>query len=157
MWGKRLSVLTLCATLSLGVLVQSKPAQAGDGLGSGLAIVLGIYGGVAAANATSIAASSVYLGMERPSPVGWQVYSYAVGGLTFGAGLFFGITAAAHGYEDPMAWIVAGVGATTLTMSILAATLNRKKTLPSVTVAPILLRDVEGGLAPGVGLSVMSF
>ena len=159
MWGQRLRVMTVCATLILAVMAQSKPVQANEGHGLAAAIVpaLVLTTGAAALNITSIVASSIYLGKKKHSPLGWQILSYSAGGLTLGTGLFFGIGSAVNGYIDAAAWITVGVGAATLTLGILAATLNRKKTLPPVVLVPVLLRDMEGRLAPGIGLTLTSF
>ena len=147
-------VLLFSLSLCCAVVATPKPAQATDGHHTGdifAAIILTVGGG-AALNLTSIVASSVYLGKGKHSPLGWQIFSYTVGGLTAGIGI------AGLASEDlEMGSAVLAVGATTLTLSILAATMNKPKKKPSVAFAPVLLRDVEGGLAPGVGFSLMAF
>ncbi len=150
---KRLKTLILCIVLCVAVTAQPQQAKAEvDPYGDVFATIFLVLGAGSALNLTSIIASSYYLGSKKYSPLGWQIFSYTVGGLTFGTGVAL---MASDSVE--VGGVFAAVGATTLTLSILAAVLNKPKKQPSVVFSPILLRDVEGGLAPGVGFSLMSF
>jgi hypothetical protein len=117
----------------------------------GAIAVLGITA-VAAINLVSIVPSAIYLGNKKRSPIGWQVYGYLVGGLTFGLGL-----ASALNQSTSWSWSLVGIGATTLTLNILAGTLNKPTTKPAVALAPVLIQDMRGHVTPGLGLSVLAF
>ncbi len=82
----------------------------------------------------------------------WQVLGYASGAGTMAIGAAF---LAGHGRLS-IGLTCLAVGATTVTMAALAGNLNRPKK-PNVTLTPLLVVDAEGSLAPGVGLSVVSF
>jgi hypothetical protein len=144
----------LALFLVLGMMVQSGSAEATVQTGLGEAIVIGVavVGVGAVLNLTSIVASSVYLGMKKRSALGWQVFGHTVGGLTLGVALVY---AARSPTTDLFA--VVGIGATTLTLSILAGTLNKPKTKPAVALSPVLIQDMQGHVTPGLGLSVLAF
>ena len=146
-----LRVVLVTFLLGSVLTVQAPPAKADF---EGLVPVLIGMGAGGVLNITSIVANSVYLGEKKHLSTSWQALGYTVGGITTGFGLFFVI---GGGIGDPLFLSVLVLGATTLTTRVLAGTRNKPKDKPSVAFSPILLRDVEGGLTPGVGLSLMSF
>ena len=150
---KHIKTFLFCVALCAAMTTAPKQVQASDThMGDIFAAVILTVGGAAAMNLTSIVASSVYLGKGKHSPLGWQIFSYTVGGFTVGTGI-----AVLAGEDLEVGSTILAIGATTLTLSILAATRNKPKKKPSVAFAPVLLRDLEGGLAPGVGFSLLSF
>ena len=72
-------------SLSLCCAVVATPKQAEASKVPGIAYAF--YIGGAALNLTSMVASSYYLGTKKNTPIGWDIFSYTVGGLTFGTGL----------------------------------------------------------------------
>ena len=153
---KRFIMILLGLTLSTGLMSTNNKAHASSGMGDVMAIALGTAILVGGANLTTIISSSVYLAKEKEAPLGWQIFNYTISGLTFGTGTVMTVASAVNGYSDAVGLTMLGVGATGLTLAILSATLNKGKT-PDVAISPILLRDVEGNLTPGVGLSLGSF
>ena len=150
---RRLKILAVSVLLSVGLMAHPGTAQASEvGVGEAILIGVTVIGVVGALNLTSIVASSVYLGMKKHSPLGWQIFGYGIGGITLGVGVAY---AAGSGSAD--LWAIAGIGATTLTLSILAGTLNKAKKKPAVALSPVLIRDMQGQIRPGLGLSVLAF
>ena len=141
-------------SLVVGLTIQSGSAEATVQVGLGYAIVTSaaVVGVGAALNLTSFLASSVYLGMKKRSSLAWQSFSYTVAGLTLGVGVVYGIAG-----ESAAVGGVVAVGVTTLTLSILAGTLNKPKKKPAVVFSPVLIRDMQGQITPGLGLSVLAF
>ena len=115
-------------------------------------VMAGISAGILAINLVSIGSSSLHLSGKKHLPLGWQIY----GGVTSGLTLAFGGILVIPNPTFWVAWTAIGVGAITMTLTILASTRNRPKK-PTVTLSPILLKDVSGSLTPGVGLSLLSF
>jgi hypothetical protein len=148
-----LKTILFASVLTLGLIGQPQEAAANHDSTDILVVGLVSSATLLVLDVVSVIPSSIYLAEKKHSPLGWQVFGYASSGLTLGVG----VTLAATGPSSwSVPWILIGSGAVTLTMAILAGTLNRSKE-PTVALSPILLQDVSGNLTLGVGLSLLSF
>ena len=100
---------------------------------------------------TTQIAPVVYLAKKKHMPSGWQIAGY------INASLQLTFSAVLYGTDAPIGGTVfLSIGALTLTLNLLAANLNKNKP-KTVAFTPTLLKDSGGNLAPGVGLSLLSF
>ena len=103
----------------------------------------------------------IYLARGEHMPLGWQIAGYVSSGLQLALGLTLPIESGLNerssmGDDVLVGFVFLAVGAVSLALNIVAANANEPE--PSeVAVSPVLLRDSRGNIAPGLGLSLLSF
>ena len=149
MLPRKLSALLIALTMAFAVTATPQKAEASAVLGEiYLAVVIG-GSVVAGLELASIISSSVYLGMKKRQGIGWTITGSVADGLTILLGL--GMMGSPEAGS-----IFLGIGALSLTLTILAATRNKPQKA-ALTLSPMLMRDTGGNIAPGLGVSLLSF
>ncbi len=151
MLKRKLSAVLIALSLSVAVTAVPQPAQACQSSLLGCDFALTMAGLSSPLWLTTQIAPIVYLAKKKHMPTGWQIAGYINAGLQ----LSYSALEFAYG-EATGGAIFLAIGATTLTLNLLAAKLNKSKP-KTVAFTPILLKDSGGNLAPGVGFSLLSF
>jgi hypothetical protein len=150
--------MALCV-LATSLFVAS-PARAGDD--PGIALAFGVGAAIVATPATvTIVGTSVQLARDERPGLGWPIAALVSGAVSAGAGVALMATSP-QGYGKIYVPQFAGgivdlvLGAVAITTGSLVL-VKRSRTAPRAALAPLVLVDARGALAPGVGVAIGSF